>query len=108
LDIVQQRGETAQRSWHEYWFLDDAMKMGLLSKMAPPPKMQSDFSSMLFSGAVPSTASYEARDSHLHFLNCLKIQCESSTSKTDEETRAIYLYRLDTASKLMLALRKKK
>jgi hypothetical protein len=89
-------------------YLDVAMKIGLLSRMTPPPNMENDFSRMLFAGAMPSSTNYKERNSHLHYLNCLKLQCEMATLETYAETRDAHLALLNTASTLTSGLRNEK
>jgi len=95
-------------SEYKITYLDVAMRMGLLSRMAPPSYMENPFSHMLFEGALPSSTNYKERNSHLHYLHCMKLHCEMSTKETYAETRDAHIALLGTASSLTSGLRKEK
>jgi hypothetical protein len=95
-------------SEYKVTYLDVAHKYNLLSRMAPPPEMANEYSKVLFSGAVPSSTNYKERDSHLHYLHCLKIQCNSATKPTFKETRDSHLALLQTAAHLINGLHNEK
>jgi hypothetical protein len=80
-------------------------KLDQLSKISPPKNMENGYSRMLFEGAMPSSTNYSERNSHLHYLNCLKIQSETATKSTYDETKDAYLALLNTASALTSGLK---
>jgi len=94
-------------SEYKVTFLDVANRpsVDLLSRMKPPAIMENPFSSMLFSGVTPSSTGYSETNSHLHYLHCLKVQCELSTRITYDETRDAHQVLLETAAHLTNGLR---
>jgi hypothetical protein len=86
-------------------YLDIAKRVDMLSNMMPPESMQNDFSRVLFEGAEPSSTGYSEADSHRHYLYCLKVQCETASKLTYEETRNAHLALLETAARLTAGLR---
>jgi hypothetical protein len=86
-------------------YLDVAKRVNMLINMMPPESMRNDFSRVLFEGAMPSSTGYSEADSHRHYLHCLKMQCESLSKPTYEETRNAHLALLETAARLTAGLR---
>jgi hypothetical protein len=95
-------------SEYKVTYLDVAWRKNLLSRMAPPAIMANGYSNILFQGAMPSATNYKEGNSHRHYLHCLKIQCETATKSTYEETRDSHLALLASASFLISGLREEK
>lgn len=89
-------------------YLDVAKRDDLLSRLAPPPSMVNQYSSMLFKGALPSSTNYKEGNSFKHYLHCLRVQCRDSTKATYKETLDSLTLSYETASSLFEGLRKAK
>ncbi len=94
-------------------FLDIAKRMPspdqspLLDHMQPPPEMMNENCDMLFSSALPSATGYSEKNAHRHYLYCLRKQCQASVRGSYDETMYAHQIMLETADKLLSALRDK-
>ncbi|MDR1603497.1 MAG: hypothetical protein LBS10_01725 [Gracilibacteraceae bacterium] len=82
-------------------YLDVAHRAGTLGIMATPKQMANEYSTVLFSGAMPSSTNYKEGDSFKHYLHCLRIQCESASRSTYAETRNSQFAQLETAARIL-------
>lgn len=80
-------------------FLDLAFRSNILEQMAPDRLLNSDTSTILFSGAQPSTVNYSEQDSFRHYLTCLQYQCTHSRRSTFRETVDAHTIMLETAER---------
>ena len=87
--------------------LDVAKSRGFLSAFAPQGAFINDYSSMLFGGAQPSSTNYRERNSFLHYLHCLKNQCEMLTKDSYSDTYATYEFMLNSSENLIKELKKR-
>lgn len=87
--------------------LDVAKQRGFLSEFAPQGDLRNKYSSMLFSGAMPSSTSYKETDSFMHYLTCLKKQCETLTQKSYQDAFNAYDFMLNIAEKKIKTLKAK-
>lgn len=87
--------------------LDVAMRRGFLGEFAPVESMANEYSAMLFRGAYPSSTNYRERNSFMHYLHCLRVQCHMLTD--DDYSRLVnhYGFLLDTAERRIMELRDK-
>jgi len=95
-------------SEYKVTYLDVAKRANVLSRLAPPELMANIYSNILFEGAMPSATNYKEGNSYRHYLHCLKIQCETATKATYEETRNAHMSLLNTATLLISGLREEK
>ena len=84
-------------------FLDLAFRAGILEQMAPDVSLNSDFASILFSGAQPSSTNYTERDGFRHYLDCLHQQCRYASRSTFRETFSAHEVLLETAEQFIRA-----
>lgn len=109
--------ESGERSRHTIWYycpqalsefkvtyLDIAHRVGILDRVAPPSQMTNEYSNVLFEGANPSSTAYSERDSFMHYLHCLRIQCNSVSRRTYVETKNALFVQLETAGKILHGL----
>lgn len=82
-------------------YLDVAKRANILNRMAPPPSMVNPYSKILFSGAMPSSTNYSERNSFMHYLHCLKIQCENTRKTTYVDSRNAQFAQLETAARIL-------
>lgn len=88
-------------------FLDIAAKQGrLLDSLATSGNMKNQYSDMLFSAEIPSSTGYGERESHRHYLWCLRNQCSSAVRSTYKETLDAQLIMLETADQILSKMRK--
>ena len=87
-------------------YLDLAKQGGLLDSLAPSGIMKNQYSNMLFSAEIPSSTGYGERESHRHYLWCLRNQCSSAVRSTYKETLDAQLIFLETADQILSAMRK--
>ncbi len=87
--------------------LDVAMNRGFLSLFVPQGAFANEYSAMLFGGAQPSSTNYRERNSFLHYLHCLKIQCEMLTKDTYFDTYSTYELMLNSSANLISELKKR-
>jgi len=95
-------------SEYKVTYLDVAKRAELQSSMAPPTNMTNKYSSVLFEGALPSSTNYKEPDSFKHYLHCLRIQCDTVSKSSYEETRDTLAVSLETASSIISGLRNEK
>lgn len=86
--------------------LDIAQSRGFLDLFQTNGNFNNEYSSMLFKGARPSSTNYDERNSFLHYLHCLKTQCELLTKKTYMDTYCTYEFLLSSAEKKMKDIKK--
>ena len=70
--------------------LDIAKQRGFLGEFVPQGALKNNYSSVLFSGAMPSSTSYKETESFMHYLTCLKKQCDALTQKSYQDTFNAY------------------
>ena len=78
-------------------FLDVAMQRGFLDNFMPQGEFINKYSSMLFSGAQPSSTNYKEPNSFKHYLHCLKLQCDMLTKESYKDTFDTYEFMLNSA-----------
>ncbi|MEE9553924.1 MAG: hypothetical protein V3W18_06460 [candidate division Zixibacteria bacterium] len=88
-------------------FLDIANSRGLLDSLKPDSSMESNYASILFSGAQPTTTSYSEQQSHRHYLQCLHQQCISSVKLSFDETVNANIEILNHAENLISELHRR-
>lgn len=88
-------------------FLDIAKRMNVLEYLKPSPQMINENCDMLFSNAIPTSTAYCEKLAHRHYLYCLRKQCESMANLSYKETFFTQQIMLETADKLLTALRDK-
>ena len=82
-------------------YLDVARRTKILDRLAPPPSMANQYSNVLFGGAIPSSTNYSERNSFMHYLHCLKIQCENANRATYVDSRNAHFAQLETAARIL-------
>lgn len=87
--------------------LDVAKQRGFLQTFAPQGNFYNQYSSMLFSGAQPSSTNYNETNSFLHYLYCLKQQCEMLTKNSYDDTFNTYEFLLNNADNKIKELKRK-
>lgn len=85
-------------------FLDIARRQRVLSRMAPPQDLDGGFTSVLFSGAQPSSVPFSEQTAFRHYLHCLREQCERATAATFDETVERHERLLDEAQDVLAQL----
>lgn len=85
-------------------YLDVAHRAGILETMAAMGQMANEYSSVLFSGAIPSSTNYKEGNSFRHYLHCLRIQCEAASKSSYDETRNSQIAQLETAAQILNGL----
>lgn len=88
-------------------FLDIAKQRGFLNEFAPQGNFRNQYSAMLFSGAMPSSTSYNERESFLHYLTCLKKQCDSLNHSLYQDAFNAYDFMLNNAEAKIKLLKRK-
>lgn len=84
--------------------LDIAMLQGVLEEMAPPDELGSEYATILFAGAQPSTVGFGESLAFRHYLKSLHGQVDASRMGTFEETMAAQRAALDSAEDLLTRL----
>lgn len=87
--------------------LDVAKRRGFLDKFVPQGAFANEYSAMLFAGAQPSSTNYRERNSFLHYLHCLKIQCEMLTTDSYLDAYSTYEFMLNSSENTMTELKKR-
>ena len=87
--------------------LDVAQQRGFLGMFRPQGNYYNSYSSMLFSGATPSSTNYNEGNSFLHYLYCLNKQCQLLTKSSYEETLNTYEFLLNSAETKISQIRAK-
>ncbi len=78
--------------------LDIANQRNFLSELfLPANELTNKYSSMLFSGAIPSSTNYNETNSFKHYLFCLKKQCELLTANNYDDVYNRYEFMLNAA-----------
>lgn len=86
--------------------LDVAQSRGFLDVFINQGHFVNEYSSMLFKGARPSSTNYKERNSFLHYLHCLKIQCDMLTKSSYETTFNTYEFMLNSAENQIKEIKK--
>lgn len=86
--------------------LDVAKQRNFLELFEPLGKYKNKDSEVLFKGAYPTSTSYREPNSFRHYLHCLKIQCETVSGKTFDETYNSYEFMLQSAEQRISEIRK--
>ena len=94
-------------SEYKAMILDVAKQRGFLSEFAPQGELKNIYSSVLFSGAMPSSTSYKETESFMHYLTCLKKQCDTLTHNSYQDTFNTYDFMLNIAEKKIKVLKLK-
>lgn len=81
-------------------FLDLAKRQGLLGSLESPKAFKANYSSVLFSGAQPSSVNYKERNSFAHYLDCLKFHTENSIKSSYDLTKNSLIMEIETARAL--------
>lgn len=87
--------------------LDVAKQRGFLELFAPQGRYSNQYSSMLFSGALPSSTNYNETNSFEHYLYCLHEQCELLTKESYDDVFDTYEFLLNNAENKIKALKRK-
>lgn len=87
-------------------FLDIAFSNGIIDKMKPAGKMESDYIKLLFSGVMPSTTSFKEGMAFKHYLHCLREQIEICSRASFAETISANEILLETAERRIEFLEK--
>lgn len=87
-------------------FLDVAFQRNMLKALAPLPEYNSAFADVLFSGAVPTTTSYNDSASFKHYLACLRSQCRMASLPSYGERLTYQRTMLLNASKTIIFMHK--
>ena len=82
-------------------FLDVAKRMGVLESMKAEGPMRNKYSESLFSADLPTTGGYTERDSHCHYLWCLREQCRLISRDSFQETLDANRLFLETANQFL-------
>lgn len=77
--------------------LDVAEQRGRLDLLKPTGLFENKYSSMLFTGAKPSSANFTEGDSFKHYLHCLRVQCNDLKASTYEDAYSKYEFILNSA-----------
>ena len=83
--------------------LDNAQRVGLLSRMVPAADGQ--FAGALFTGAQPTSVGFGEQDAFRHYLHALRTQAGQSARASFEETVNHHKATLDSAEALIRELR---
>ena len=94
-------------SEYKAMILDVAKQRGFLGEFIPQGDLKNIYSSVLFSGAMPSSTSYKETESFLHYLTCLKKQCNTLTQNSYEDTFNAYDFMLNFAERKIKVLKQK-
>lgn len=86
--------------------LDVAMRRGFLDFFIPQGEYRNNYSSMMFSGAQPSSTNYNETNSFKHYLHCLRVQCGLISQSTYRSTYDAYEFMLSSAENQIRELRK--
>ncbi len=87
-------------------FLDVAFQRSILKSLAPLSEHNSEYASMLFSGAIPTTTNYNETISFKHYLSCLWSQCRMMSKLSFDETVSYQRKLIKDAGKLIDFLHK--
>lgn len=87
----------AALSEYKMGYLDTAYNNGVLNIMKPSREMDNGYADILFSGAMPSTTSFNETMAFKHYLNCIRIQMRNLSKPTYEETFASNEFMLQNA-----------
>ena len=69
-------------------FLDVAKRQGVLDEMRPPQELDGGYTSVLFSGAQPSTVDFSEQAAFRHYLHALRGQVGTAVLGTFDDTMA--------------------
>ena len=86
--------------------LDVAMQRNFLGLFVPQGEFENPYSEILFKGALPSSTNYNETNSFMHYLHCLKKQCEMLTLTSYQETFNTYEFMLNNAENAISNLKK--
>lgn len=87
--------------------LDIAKSRDFLNLFEPQGEFVNDYSAMLFNDAQPSSTNYNEKDSFMHYLHCLRIQCEMLNKDSYQSTYDTYEFLLNNAETLIKTIKKK-
>lgn len=87
-------------------FLDAALRVGVLSGMAPPPAYGSTYAALLFSGVQPSSVGFGEQDAFRHYLQCMMHQSGAARGATFDATISSLRRMLDSAERQAESLEK--
>lgn len=87
-------------------FLDIAFSNGVIDKMKPEGKMESEYIKLLFSGVMPSTTSFKEGMAFKHYLHCLREQIKICSRASFAETISANEVLLETAERRIEFLEK--
>lgn len=93
-------------SEYQLAFLDVAYRVGKLDLLSTNSFFNSPYSSVLFSGAQPSTTNYTDREAHRQYLQCLKVQTDNITKSTYADTRQSLRMQIETSNVLINDLKR--
>ena len=94
-------------SEYKAMILDIAKQRGFLNEFAPQGNLKNQYSSVLFSGAMPSSTSYKETESFMHYLTCLKKQCDTLSQVSYQDTFNAYDFMLNIAERKIKTLKLK-
>jgi len=81
--------------------LDTALRLGVLSRLAPPQQMQNPAAAKLFRGVNPTASGFGEQDMFRHYLHSLRVQAITARRATFEETVRAHEASLDEAEALL-------
>ena len=87
--------------------LDVALSRGFLDLFVPQGDFKNDYSAMLFNGAQPSSTNYNETNSFMHYLHCLRLQCNHLSKNTYEDTFAAYEFMINSAEQEIKKIKSK-
>ncbi len=87
--------------------LDVAMHRGYLNSFVPQGVFFNRYSEMLFKGAQPSSTNYNETNSFMHYLYCLKLQCNMLSLNSYQETYDAYEFMLNNAENIIREFKKR-
>ncbi|WFR57326.1 hypothetical protein QA584_27595 [Anaerocolumna sp. AGMB13025] len=76
----------AALSEYKIGFLDTAYNNGILEQMKPAREMDNGYVDVLFSGAMPSSTSFNETMAFKHYLNCVRVQIRTLSKPTYKDT----------------------
>ncbi len=88
-------------------FLDMAKRGGVIDVIQPSDDRMLLYSAALFTGAMPTSVNWKEKMAFCHYLSCLRIQAESASAATYQETLSRYSASLDAAETLATNLARK-
>lgn len=77
--------------------LDVAYNRGFLDTFMPLGDFQNPYSEMLFSGALPSSTSYNETRSFMHYLHCMNTLCRSLSLDSYDQVQKLFEFLIDSS-----------